>query len=211
MADLTEITDALIAGDNDTVLNLVQKTLNDGTAAKQILNDGLIKGMDIVGEKMEDGDMFIPEVLRCAKIMSAAVELLKPHLAEKEMAASGKVVFGTVKGDLHDIGKNLVIMMLKSAGFDVVDLGVNVSPETFVDAAKQNGANIVALSALLTTTMDMMHKTLDVIKQSDLADNVRVMVGGAPVSQKFANEIGAHGYAPDAGAAIKLAKSLVQR
>ena len=137
MADLSGITNALIAGDEDTVINLVQQFLNEGRSPKEILNDGLIKGMDVVGEKMEDGEMFIPEVLMSANIMSIAVNILKPLLADEDVSAFGKVVIGTVKGDLHDIGKNLVMMMLESAGFEIINLGVDVSPEAFVEAVKK--------------------------------------------------------------------------
>ena len=210
MADLSGITNALIAGDEDTVINLVQQFLNEGRSAKEILYDGLIKGMDVIGERMEDGEMFIPEVIMSANIMSIALNILKPLLADEDVGAFGKVVIGTVKGDLHDIGKNLVMIMLEGAGFEIINLGVDVSPEDFVEAVKKNDADIVALSALLTTTMPMMKKTIDLITESGLRDRVKVMVGGAPVKQKFADEIGANGHAPDAGSATKLAKKLMQ-
>lgn len=209
MADVKVITDTLIAGDQERLLGEVQSALDAGTDGKEILNDGLIKGMDIVGERMESGEMFIPEVLRCAKIMSAALVKLKPHLPEGGIQAVGKVVIGTVKGDLHDIGKNLVMMMMGGAGFEITNLGVDVAPEAFVDAVKENGANMVGLSALLTTTMPMMKATVDALTESGLRDRVKVIIGGAPVTQKFADEIGADGYAPDAGSATKLAKQMV--
>jgi len=209
MADLNAITQALISGDEDQVTRLVQKVVDENVAPKEILNEGLIKGMDIVGERMEDGDMFIPEVLRSAKAMKAAVTILKPLLGEGESAMSGKVVVGTVKGDLHDIGKNLVSMMLGSVGFEITDLGVDVPPEQFVQAVKNHQAQVVGLSALLTTTMPMMQATIDALTENGLRSQVKVVIGGAPVTQKFADEIGADGYAPDAGSANKLAKRLV--
>jgi 5-methyltetrahydrofolate--homocysteine methyltransferase len=210
MSDLSGITNSLIAGDEGTVINLVQKALNEGADPKEILNDGLIKGMDIVGERMEDGEMFIPEVLMSAKVMTAALDILKPLLAAEDVSAFGKVVIGTVKGDLHDIGKNLVMMMLESSGFQIKDLGADVTPEAFVAAVKENEADILALSALLTTTMPMMQQTINAIEESGLREKIKVIVGGAPVNQKFADKIGADGYAPDAGSASKLLKTLIQ-
>jgi len=209
MADLNAITQALISGDEDQVTRLVQKAVDENVAPKEILNEGLIKGMDIVGDRMEDGDMFIPEVLRSAKTMKVAVTILKPLLGEGESAMSGKVVIGTVKRDLHDIGKNLVSMMLESGGFEITDLGVDVSPEQFVQAVKDQQAHVVGLSALLTTTMPMMQATIDALTENGLRSQVKVVIGGAPVTQKFADEIGADGYAPDAGSANKLAKQMV--
>jgi 5-methyltetrahydrofolate--homocysteine methyltransferase len=208
MADLAKVTEALIGGDRDQLLNQVQNCLQSGVAGKDILNDGLIKGMDIVGEKMESGDMFIPEVLNCAMNMSAALEVLKPHLPEESGKGGGRVVIGTVKGDLHDIGKNLVAMMIESAGMTVFNLGVDIPPEEFVAKIRENDAQIVALSALLTTTMPMMKKTVDAINESGLRDKVKILIGGAPVTQEFADQIGADGYAADAGSAAKLAKQL---
>lgn len=208
MADLTKVMEALIGGDKDQLLNQVQNCLNSEVAGKEILNDGLIKGMDIVGDKMESGDMFIPEVLRCAMNMSAALEILKPHLPEDSGKAGGRVVIGTVKGDLHDIGKNLVAMMIESTGMTVFNLGVDVAPEEFVAKIKENDAQIVALSALLTTTVPMMRKTVDAINESGLRDKVKILIGGAPVTQDFADQIGVDGYASDAGSAAKLAKQL---
>ncbi|SDP83656.1 corrinoid protein [Desulforhopalus singaporensis] len=209
MADLSKVVEILLGGDKDKLIAEVQANLNGGADGKDILNEGLIKGMDIVGEKMESGDMFIPEVLNCAMNMSAAVEILKPHLPEESGSAKGKVVIGTVKGDLHDIGKNLVAMMMESAGMTVINLGVDIAPEQFVAKIKESGAQIVALSALLTTTMAMMKKTIDAISESGLRDQVKIMIGGAPVNQDFAEQIGADGYAPDAGSAARLAKELV--
>jgi 5-methyltetrahydrofolate--homocysteine methyltransferase len=210
MFDSKAIIDALVGCDEPKVLDLVQNALDEGVAAKEILNQGLIAGMDIVGEKMENGDMFIPEVLMAAKVMSAAVVILKPLLAAEDMSAMGRVIIGTVKGDLHDIGKNLVAMMLESAGFEVYNLGVDISPDKFVSEVNEKNANMVCLSALLTTTMPMMKQTIDAVVESGLRDRVKIMVGGAPVTKNYANEIGADGYAPDAGSATKLAKTLLQ-
>lgn len=209
MADLDTIKETLKKGDIEKLKQLVQGELDEGVAATEILKNGLVSGMDEVGAMMESGEMFIPEVLRSAKAMGAAVEILKPLLGEGEISASGKIVMGTVKGDLHDIGKNLVIMMLQSSGFEVFDLGVDVSPEQFVAAIKENNPDVVGFSALLTTTMEMMQKTVDAVAESGHRDQLKIIIGGAPVTQKFADEIGADGYAPDAGSAIKLAKSLV--
>jgi 5-methyltetrahydrofolate--homocysteine methyltransferase len=209
MYDFKPIADALIACDKPKVLELVQSALDRGVAAKEILNDGLIAGMDIVGEKMENEDMFIPEVLMAAKAMGAAVNILKPLLAATDMKARGKVVIGTVRGDLHDIGKNLVAMMLESAGFEVHNLGVDISADKFIEEISVNNAEILCLSALLTTTMPMMKETIDQVVEKGLRDKVKILVGGAPVTQNFADKIGADGYAPDAGSAVKLAKALL--
>jgi len=209
MTDLNTIIDALIIGEIGNLTDLVKKALDDGIAPKDILNNGFNKGMDIVGEKMQTGEMFIPEVLRSANAMKAAVEILKPLLSAGDVTSSGKVVIGTVKGDLHDIGKNLVKLMLESAGFEVIDLGVDVEPEVFINAIKENNANIVALSALLTTTMNVMKETVDALVEAGQRDNVKIIIGGAPVTQKFADEIGADGYASDGGAACKRLKEMV--
>jgi 5-methyltetrahydrofolate--homocysteine methyltransferase len=211
MSQLSTITETLISGDGEELQKLVQEALAAGVPANTILNDALIAGMDIVGAKMECGDMFIPEVLMAAQAMSESVEILKPLLADGQSSVVGKVIIGTVKGDLHDIGKNLVKMMLESAGFEIIDLGVDISPEDFVKAIIDNKPDIVGLSALLTTTMPMMKKSIQTIEESGLRKNLKIIVGGAPVNQAFADEIGADGYAPDAGAASKLAKSLLQR
>lgn len=210
MADLKDISEALVGMDEAKLKSLVREALDQGVAAKDILNGGLIPGMDIIGQKMETGEMYIPEVLMCANVMAGIVESLKPLLGEGERSAAGKVVMGTVKDDLHDIGKNLVILMLESAGFEVVDLGVDVPPENFVKAVKENDSAIVGISALLTTTMDMMKQTVEAIRGSEVGQNVKIIVGGAPINQAFADKIGADGYAADAGGAGRLAKSLLQ-
>jgi 5-methyltetrahydrofolate--homocysteine methyltransferase len=210
MKPFQPIIDALLDLDKEKVITLVRGALDNQLSAKDILNQGLIAGMDVVGERMEKEDMFIPEVLQAAQIMGAAVEILKPLLGEDSAAASGRVVIGTVMGDLHDIGKNLVSMMIESAGLEVHDLGVNISPERFVEAIKNTGARILCMSALLTTTMPMMQRTIEALTESGMRNTVKIMVGGAPVTQKFANEIGADAYASDAGGAAKAAKALVQ-
>lgn len=211
MSDFQPIVDALIRSDLARVVELVKNSLDEGIPAKDILNRGLIAGMDIVGEKMENQEMFIPEVLMAAKAMSESVAILKPLLADEGVSARGSVVIGTVKGDLHDIGKNLVAMMCESAGFEVHNVGVDIEPENFITAVKEKNADILMLSALLTTTMPMMTKTIESLKETGLRDSIKIMVGGAPVSQKFADEIGADGYAPDAGSAAKMAKSFLDR
>lgn len=208
MTELSAIKDALLTGDAERIKNSVQEAVDRGTDADTILNDGLISGMDIVGERMQTGEMFIPEVLMAAKSMGEAVEILKPFLKDGGRKKAGHVVIGTVKGDLHDIGKNLVTMMVESAGFEVTDLGVDVAPETFVETVREKNPNIVALSALLTTTMPMMQQTVDALAESGVRDRIKIIVGGAPVNQEFADRIGADGYAADAGGASKLAKSL---
>ena len=209
MTDFNAMTDALVACDDAKLTALVNDALAADVPATDILNKGLIAGMDIVGERMENGDMFIPEVLMAAQAMGACVAILKPLLGDEEGAGGASVLIGTVKGDLHDIGKNLVAMMLESAGMEVTDLGVDVAPEDFVAAVKDKDAKIVCLSALLTTTMPMMKQTVDAIVEAGLRDQVKILVGGAPVTQAFADEIGADGFAADAGSASKLAKSLV--
>ena len=209
MTDFNAMNDALVACDAARLTELVNKALTLNVPASEILNKGLIAGMDIVGEKMENGDMFIPEVLMAAKAMAACVAILKPLLADGESVTGASVIIGTVKGDLHDIGKNLVAMMMESAGMEVHNLGVDITPEKFVEMIKEKKARIVCLSALLTTTMPMMKQTVDAIVESGLRDQVKILVGGAPVTQTFAMEIGADGFASDAGAASKLAKALV--
>jgi 5-methyltetrahydrofolate--homocysteine methyltransferase len=207
--ELKTITDTLLTGDDVLLNNQVKTALDEGLAPKDILNEALIPGMDIVGERMESGEMFIPEVLMSAQAMASVVEVLKPLLADGDIVSAGKVVIGTVQGDLHDIGKNLVAMMFESAGFEVIDLGVDVSPEQFVEAVSANDANFIALSALLTTTMDTMRRTISLVEEKGLKDKVKILVGGAPVNQAFADEIGANGYAADAGSASKLAKTML--
>ena len=208
MTDFNAMVETLVACDRDKLVGLVNTALGQDVPASDILNQGLIAGMDIVGEKMENGIMFIPEVLMAARTMGECVEILKPLLGEDESASSGNVIIGTVKGDLHDIGKNLVAMMMESAGMTVHNLGVDIDPADFVANVKDKNAQIVCLSALLTTTMPMMKQTVDAITEAGLRDQVKILVGGAPVTQAFADEIGADGFAADAGSAARLAKSL---
>ena len=207
MFEPKSLMDGVIAGDEANVKEMVQAALNQGVPAGEILSGSLIAAMDIVGERMENGDMFIPEVLMAARSMASGVEILKPHLSEEEATAKGKVIIGTVKGDLHDIGKNLVAMMIESAGLEVHNLGVDIAPDEFVQQVKEKKAGLICLSALLTTTMPMMKATVDALVAAGLRENTRVMVGGAPVTKDFADDIGADGYAPDAGSAAKMARS----
>lgn len=209
MASLEDLTEAVIEGNEDKIKLLVLELLNAGSSAKEIMDGGLIAGMNIVGDKMESEEMFIPEVLRSAKAMSGGVEILKPKLTEEENVASGIMVLGTVQGDLHDIGKNLVRMLMEGAGFSVIDLGTDVAPAAFVDAIKEHNADIVGMSALLTTTMPKMKETLEEMKKAGVRDQVKVLVGGAPVTEDYAKEIGADGYGYDAGSAVRMAKEYV--
>jgi len=209
MTDFNEIKETLVGCDEPKLVQLVNDALEQKIPAVDILNKGLIAGMDIVGEKMENEEMFIPEVLMAAQAMSSCVKVLKPLLSDDDSAGGGSVVIGTVKGDLHDIGKNLVAMMIESGGMTVHNLGVDVSPEQFVEQARERNANIICLSALLTTTMPMMKQTIDAVAESGLRDKVKIMVGGAPVTQAFADEIGADGFAADAGSAAKAAKAFM--
>jgi 5-methyltetrahydrofolate--homocysteine methyltransferase len=208
MADFNAMQEALVACDEAKLVGMVNGAIAEGIPANDILNKGLIAGMDIVGDKMENGDMFIPEVLMSAQTMAVCLEILMPLLGEGEDKKSANVIIGTVKGDLHDIGKNLVSMMMESSGMNVHNLGVDIAPEEFVTQIKEKDASIVCLSALLTTTMPMMKKTIDAITEAGLRDKVKIMVGGAPVTQSFADQISADGFAPDAGSAAKLAKAL---
>ncbi len=208
MPDFQAMQEALIACEQDNLVALVNDALSQQTPASDILNQGLIAGMDIVGSKMESGDMFIPEVLMATQCMTTCVNILKPLLGDAASQNSGTVLIGTVKGDLHDIGKNLVAMMMESAGMVVHNIGVDVEPAKFVQEIKEKNPDVVCLSALLTTTMPMMKKTIDIITDSGLRSQVKIVVGGAPVTEDFANQIGADGFAPDAGSASRLVKSL---
>jgi 5-methyltetrahydrofolate--homocysteine methyltransferase len=199
---------AVLEGNEERLPKLVQKGLDEGLAPKDILDNGLIVGMNEVGARFKRGDMFVPEVLMSAKSMQAGLSVLRPHLAASGAQLIGTIVIGTVKGDLHDIGKNLVGMMCEGAGFEVIDLGFNVPPEKFVQAIKEHQPNVVGMSALLTTTMRAMGHTIKAIEEAGLRDNVKIMVGGAPVDAEFAERIGADGYGSNAPSAADLAKRL---
>jgi 5-methyltetrahydrofolate--homocysteine methyltransferase len=203
---LTSISTAVIEGKKDDIARMTQDALDEGQSAQDILYKGLMPGMDHVGEKFKAGDMFVPEVMRSARSMANSMEILKPLLIESGVEMIGKVLIGTVKGDLHDIGKNLVGMMCEGAGFEVKDLGISVDPEAFVEAVKEFEPDIVGMSALLTTTMRAMGDTIKALEEAGVRDRVKVMIGGAPVTQSFADKIGADGYAPDAAAASDAAK-----
>ncbi|KKM10971.1 methyltransferase [Clostridiales bacterium PH28_bin88] len=209
MSDFQNLAQAVIGANQQGVKEITRSMIDGGVDPVRIINEGLIPGMNVVGVRFKAGDMFVPEVMMSAKAMSVGIEMVKPLIAEGDMPSQGTVVMGTVKGDLHDIGKNLVIMMLESAGFKVIDLGVDVPADTFVKAVKEHRAQIVGLSALLTTTMLAMKATLETLRQEGVTDRVKVIVGGAPVSQEFADQIGADGYAPDAAAAAELCRALV--
>jgi len=207
MADLKALADAVIRGDQATAVNVTKTALKEGIAPKQVLDQGLIAGMDVVGARFKNNEIYIPEVLIAARAMKMAMEVLEPELAKAGVKPIGKLIIGTVQGDLHDIGKNLVAMMLKGAGFEVIDLGVDVSPDKFAAEAKARNVNLIGMSALLTTTMPGMEKTIKALQAAGV--KAKVMVGGAPVTKSFADRIGAPGYSPDAASAVDLAKSLV--
>ncbi len=209
MADLKALYTAVVDGDARAATAETQGALAAGLPAEVILNEGLITAMGEVGDRFEQGDYYLPEMLVSAQAMKSSLALLRPLLAERKIEAIGRVVLGTVQGDLHDIGKNLVGMMLEGAGFEVVDLGVDVAPEKFVSAA--SGAQVVGLSALLTTTMPGMQRVVAALQEAGLRDRVKVLVGGAPVTQDFADEIGADGYSADASSAVRKVKALLSR
>jgi len=209
MSVLSKISSCVIEGNLNDIQSLTNQALGEGISAKDILDQGLMPGMDHVGVEFKAGNMFVPEVLRSAKTMSSSMEILKPILSESGVEMVGKVVLGTVKGDLHDIGKNLVGMMCEGAGFDVIDLGKDISPEDFVEAVKEYNPDIVGMSALLTTTMRTMESTIKALEEAGLRDKVKVMVGGAPVTKDFAEKIGADGYASNAAAAAEMATKFV--
>lgn len=208
---LSAIFNAILDGDTSGTIDRVQAALESGLEPGQILSDGMIAAMQEVGKRFEDGDYFVPEMLISARAMQGGLSSLKPFLVSSDVKSVGKVVIGTVKGDLHDIGKNLIVLMLEGAGFEVKDLGVDVTPEKFVAAISANNANIVALSAMLTTTMLNMKYSIEAIEQAGLRDKVQIMIGGAPVTQDFANQIGADGFSTSAGSVVSLAHSLLQR
>ena len=206
---LGKMAESLIAGKIDEVVNLTKEALDGGAAPSDILDQGLLAGMDVVGKRFKAEEMFIPEVLRCAKCMHGAMEILRPLLVDSGAESIGTIVIGTVKGDLHDIGKNLVGMMFEGAGFEVVDLGIDNEPQVFVDAIKEQKAKLVGMSALLTTTMPKMGETINAIKEAGIRDQVKILVGGAPITSSFAEEVGADGYASNAASAVEKGKELV--
>ena len=208
MALYEDLKVAVIDMEVERAVELTKKALDEGKKAEDIMNSSLVLAMDIVGEQYDKGEKYVPEMLLSAKAMKAAMGLLRPLLVESGVEMKGKIAIGTVEGDLHDIGQNLVSMMLEGAGFEVINLGAETPADTFVESVKENKPDIVGMSALLTTTMLHMPEVIDALKEAGLRDQVRVMIGGAPVTQEYADEIGADGYAPDAASAVKLAKSL---
>jgi 5-methyltetrahydrofolate--homocysteine methyltransferase len=208
MADLSALAESIINGKAKDAKELVQKALDAKVPVSEILTNGLIKGMSVVGEKFKNNEFYVPEVLIAARAMHGAMDILKPLLASSGVKPIGVVSIGTVKGDLHDIGKNLVVMMLEGAGFEIMDLGIDVPAEKFVESVK-NGAQVIAMSALLTTTMTAMKSTIDALKEAGVRDKVKIMIGGAPVTQNYADEIGADGYARDAASGADKAKELL--
>ena len=204
-----KMAESLIAGKVDEVSRLTQEAVDGGQSPQDILEQGLLAGMEVVGQRFKANDMFIPEVLRCAKCMHGAMEILRPLLVESGVKTAGTLVIGTVKGDLHDIGKNLVGMMFEGAGFKVIDLGIDLEPQKFVDALKEHKAELFGMSALLTTTMPKMGETINAIKEAGIRDQVKIMIGGAPVTAEFAQEIGADAYASNAASAVDTGKELL--
>lgn len=207
--ELEPIYESILEGDMRETPVQVQAAIDAAISPEEILKEGMISAMAEVGRLFEEGDYFVPEMLISARAMQAGLAVLKPHLVASGVEPIGKVAIGTVQGDMHDIGKNLVMMMMEGAGFEVIDLGVDVKPESFIEAVKSNGAQIVAMSALLTTTMPKMKVTIDALREAGALSGVKVMVGGAPVTADYASQIGADGYAPDASQAASLARSFV--
>jgi corrinoid protein of di/trimethylamine methyltransferase len=210
MADLQKLYDAVLNGDQKTAVAVTQEALAEGIAPLELVTKYMIPAMDEVGRRFECEEYFVPELLLSARAMKGALELLRPLLAASGAQPAGRIVIGTVKGDLHDIGKNLVASMLEGGGFEVIDLGADVAPEKFIQAVQEKNAQIVALSALLTVTMPSMRKTIDALREAGVRDKVKVMVGGAPVTPQFAREIGADRYGENATAAVALARQFVQ-
>jgi 5-methyltetrahydrofolate--homocysteine methyltransferase len=209
MNDLKELSEAVIKGDINSATAETRKALDSGNSAQEILDKGLIAAMDEVGARFSKGLLFVPQMLRSAKTMQECMRVMEPFFQEGDVTSKGKVIIGTVKGDLHDIGKNLVSMMMEGAGFSMVDLGVDVPPERFVQKVQEIRPDIVAMSALLSTTMPSMRMTMEALKQAGVRGKVKVMIGGAPVTDKYAQEIGADCYAPDAGSAVTKAKQIL--
>jgi len=207
MADLKALGDAIIRGDQKTAVELTKAALDEGTAPGRVLEEGLISGMNVIGTRFKANEVYIPEVLIAARAMKMAMEVLEPKLAAAGVKPVARAMIGTVQGDLHDIGKNLVIMMLKGAGFDVTDIGIDIAPEKFIEQAKATNTQLIGLSALLTTTMPSMEKTIKALKDANIT--AKIFIGGAPVTKGFADKIGADGYAADAATAVDVAKSLL--
>ena len=211
MADLEKISSGVMAGDDGGVAELTRQAIDEGVEPSEIINGGLIKGMNVVGQRFKAGEMYVPEVMVAARAMKAGMELVRPLIVESDMPTAGKVVIGTVAGDLHDIGKNLVGMMMESGGMTVVNMGVDITADKFAAAVREHQPDVLAMSALLTTTMLAMKDTIELLKEEGLRDSVKVIVGGAPVTNDFANEIGADGWAPDAASAKDLAVDLAAK
>jgi len=209
MSKYQDLSDSIISGDNVKSKEITKKLVAGGISAVDILNNGLMPGMDVVGKKFKTNEMYIPEVLIAARAMHAAMDVIKPLLSESGSDTKGKVIIGTVLGDLHDIGKNLVGMMLEGGGYTVIDLGVDVAPERFVEEIKKNSVRLIGLSALLTTTMPAMKTVIDTLKADKDTSGVKVMIGGAPLTQEYTDSIGADGYGPDAASAVDLANELL--
>jgi len=209
MVDLNKVSEALQRGDAEKVAELVKKALEEKLMPKEILDSGLIKGMEIIGVKFKKNEVYVPEVLIAARAMHTGMSILRPKLIETGVKNIGTIVVGTVKGDLHDIGKNLVKMMLQGAGFEVIDLGSDVSADKFVEAVKEHKPNMIAMSALLTTTMVNMAEVIKALETAGLRDKVKVIIGGAPITQNYADQIGADGYSPEAASAVDKAKSFI--
>lgn len=208
---MSQIATAVLEGDAEAVVSLSKAALSAGTDARCVLDDGLLAGMGVVGQRFKSGEMFIPEVLMSARALVAGVDIIKPKLSANQNAGKGRVLVGTVQGDIHDIGKNLVKLMLEGAGYDVVDLGVSISPDVFVAKAKELKADCVGMSAMLTTTMPFMKETIDALRAAKLGGKVKTIVGGAPVTQKFADSISADGYAPDSIVAVDVVNALLKK
>ncbi|MDR3541633.1 MAG: corrinoid protein [Desulfosporosinus sp.] len=209
MSDFESLAQIVINGDFVGVKSQTQKMIDSGLDPIEIINQGLMAGMNVVGVRFKAGDMYVPEVMMSARAMSTGIELVKPLITDKDMPTAGKMVIGTVKGDLHDIGKKLVVMMMESAGFEIIDLGVDIDPATFVKAVKEHNPQIIGMSALLTTTMLSMRDTIEALKKEGLRESVKVIIGGAPITQAFAVQIGADGYAPDAATATDLCRRVI--
>jgi len=210
MPTMQEISDAVIIGNQQKTIELVEAALKEGKKPGAIITEGLIPGMDTVGKKFTAREYYVPDMLIAARAMQSALKILKPMLVGDEIVSAGTCVIGTVQGDLHDIGKNLVGMMLEGAGFKVIDLGADVKSEKYIEAIKENSANVLGLSALLTTTMPMMKEVVEAAKAAGIRDKVKIVIGGAPITQKYADDIGADGYSPDAASAVDLVKGLIK-